>query len=146
MLSLNATDTDRDPLVCPILKGPGHGRVFGTGTAFTYLPGTGFVGQDAFTYKAWDGSSYSKEARVTLYVNPVPPEPVLSFEEIHALEDGSIQLSLDLIPGKPTILEESWDMMEWLEVQKIPGTSSSLLLNIAAKKERPIRYFRLRIP
>jgi len=35
---------------------------------FTYAPDEGFVGEDAFTYKAFDGSEYSSEVQVSLQV------------------------------------------------------------------------------
>lgn len=70
---LEASDADGHALRAVILKGPGQGRVFGTGVDYTYVPSAGFLGRDRFTYRVWDGFAYSATATVTLLVESPPP-------------------------------------------------------------------------
>lgn len=52
------------------IHGPKHGSVeLDTDGSFTYMPETGFIGQDSFTYEANDGSTQSNMATVTIYVH-----------------------------------------------------------------------------
>jgi len=53
---------------------PGHGSLtFNANGSFTYTPQTNFAGSDSFTYEAYDGSSYSSPATVTVNVTDQPP-------------------------------------------------------------------------
>jgi hypothetical protein len=47
-----------------------------TNGSFTYIPTTDYVGDDTFTYQAYDGALYSNTATVTIHVNDDTP-PVL---------------------------------------------------------------------
>ncbi|MEF8844412.1 MAG: Ig-like domain-containing protein [Bacteroidales bacterium] len=52
------------------IHGPEHGSVeLNTDGSFTYMPETGFIGQDSFTYEANDGSTQSNMATVTVYIH-----------------------------------------------------------------------------
>lgn len=89
---LPVTDKDGDVLNCPILKGPKNGRVNGVGTNFIYTPKPGFEGTDTFTFKAWDGHTYSSSGTVTLTVISKLPNPDLRFESVQLLNNGQLQL------------------------------------------------------
>jgi YVTN family beta-propeller protein len=54
----NDSDVDGDALTANIVIGPSHGtaNVRADGS-FTYAPATGFIGSDAFTYRASDGTA-----------------------------------------------------------------------------------------
>ncbi len=67
-LRLSAADADGHGLRLALMKGPKSGRIFGLGTSLEYRPDPGFQGRDEFTYKVWDGITYSAEARVTVVV------------------------------------------------------------------------------
>ncbi|NLT58189.1 MAG: cadherin-like domain-containing protein, partial [Clostridiales bacterium] len=72
----NDTDVDNDPLTAIIVDGPAHAAddefVLNADGSFTYVPERNFVGTDTFTYKAYDGNSYSNEATVTITVSSQP--------------------------------------------------------------------------
>ncbi len=67
----NDTDADLDPLTAFLLTDPAHGtltlRPDGT---FDYAPVPDYLGTDTFTYRAFDGTSYSSPASVTITVVP----------------------------------------------------------------------------
>lgn len=70
-LTLRATDSDaRTTLVLRIVSQSTHGTVALSGTKATYRPDPGYVGPDSFTYAAWDGSTDSNLAAVTINVRP----------------------------------------------------------------------------
>lgn len=59
-----------------IVTAPAYGTATVSGATFTYTPANGYVGVDAFSYAATDGSSYSTPATVTIHVlarNSAPP-------------------------------------------------------------------------
>ncbi len=88
----NDSDSESDPLTAEIVTNPGHaapdGFIFYPATgAFDYTPEEDYWGVDQFTYKAWDGTSYSNVATVTITVNNRPV----------AVDD-----SYQFAPGSPT--------------------------------------------
>jgi len=65
---LSAEDADGDALELRVVAQPSHGTAALDGAAARYLPEAGFVGRDSFTYAAWDGSTDSNLATVTVDV------------------------------------------------------------------------------
>jgi hypothetical protein len=64
-----ATDVDGEALTYTVVVAPLHGTVTaGTGAARTYTPTAGYIGADSFTFKAYDGKSYSAIVKVTITV------------------------------------------------------------------------------
>lgn len=73
----NDSDGNGDTLTAVLVTGPANGtlNLLPTG-GFTYTPQTGFVGADAFTYRASDGEAQSTPAAVTINVaGPTDPQP-----------------------------------------------------------------------
>jgi hypothetical protein len=110
---LAVTDPDGDPLNCPILNGPQHGRVYGTGTTFTYAPAPGYIGTDKFTFKAWDGEVYSRDGTVYITVNPPPPPLGLAFQSVIPLPNGQIRLLLTTSVNQLAKVLVSSDLVHW---------------------------------
>jgi hypothetical protein len=73
----NDTDPDGDELSAGLVTSVSHGSVsLATSGAFAYTPGTGYLGKDEFTYRAWDGAAWSKPTTVSLtVVAPATPSP-----------------------------------------------------------------------
>ena len=67
-IPLRATDADGNALQLRIVSQAEHGRVALSGAQATYLPDAGFVGQDSFTFAAWDGSTDSNLGTIRLAV------------------------------------------------------------------------------
>jgi hypothetical protein len=66
---LEADDPEQDPIAIEVVDGPRHGTVTGcTSTTCRYVPDPGFAGEDAFTWRASDGSGTSEEATTTIVV------------------------------------------------------------------------------
>jgi hypothetical protein len=66
----NDSDMESDPLTATLVSGPSHGSLtFNSNGHFVYTPNAGYLGSDSFTYKAWDGTSFSaSNATVSLTV------------------------------------------------------------------------------
>lgn len=75
-VTLHATDANGDPLTYTILAGPAHGTLSGNPPHVTYSPHPGFVGNDAFTWRARDGQLDSNVATCNLEVRGAPPGAV----------------------------------------------------------------------
>lgn len=73
------TDVESDTLSAQIVTGATHGtaHVYGDG-AVLYTPDPGYVGPDAFTYRAYDGADHSAPVTVTVDVTDV----VVAYTEI----------------------------------------------------------------
>lgn len=70
----NDSDVDGDSLTSLLGTGPAHGALtLNADGSFTYVPAAGFNGVDTFTYSAYDGTSASAAATVTITVNNVAP-------------------------------------------------------------------------
>jgi hypothetical protein len=64
-------DADGDFLTALLVAGPAHGTLqFDNLGKFTYTPQATFVGSDTFTYRVFDGQSFSLPATVTIVVSP----------------------------------------------------------------------------
>ena len=67
---VTAADADGNTLTLRVVSAPSHGTAGFAGRTATYYPDPEFVGTDTFTVAAWDGSTDSNLATVTVTVNP----------------------------------------------------------------------------
>jgi Ca2+-binding RTX toxin-like protein len=74
-ITLAANDSDGDALSYEIVAGPASGAVDLHGNVATYTPAAGWVGEDQFTFRAYDGLAYSNTATVSITV--YDPDPVV---------------------------------------------------------------------
>ncbi len=87
----NDTDQDSDSLIASILSSPLHGLLsFASDGSFTYTPNPNYHGLDSFSYRAYDGQSYSNSAIVNLTVNPINDQPVISDIPDQTINEGEI--------------------------------------------------------
>ena len=71
------SDEDSDELTIIKVSNPGYGSlILNSNGSFTYIPAVDYVGDDSFTYQAYDGNLYSNTATVTIHVLDVTP-PIL---------------------------------------------------------------------
>jgi subtilisin family serine protease len=124
-IQLSVTDTDGDTLNCPILKGPQHGLLSGLGTTFTYTPKLDYVGNDSFTYKAWDGHIYSHEATVMLTVALEPPKGPPAFQSVEVTPDGQVRLVLVAPMASPVSVLVSTNLLDWAPLGAAPNEGSA---------------------
>jgi hypothetical protein len=67
----NDTDVDGNSLTGNLVSGPANGTLtFTNNGGFLYVPNSGFLGIDTFTYRANDGQSNSVPATVSISVQP----------------------------------------------------------------------------
>lgn len=94
-----ASDPDTPDLQFEIVSLPAHGSLdLEPGGAFIYTPEPGFTGSDPFNYRAFDGTSYSEIATVSIEIDKIPE----AFDDAYTLdEDSSIQV------GPPRLTQAS---------------------------------------
>jgi len=83
-------DLDGDALTAQLVDQASNGYIslLGDGS-FVYTPNPGFFGIDTFTYKAFDGTSVSNVATVTINVGAVNDTPVANPDVYNLFEDDS---------------------------------------------------------
>ncbi|MHB0937976.1 MAG: Ig-like domain-containing protein [Armatimonadota bacterium] len=66
----NDSDPEKSALTAVLVTGPANGKLtFNANGSFTYMPRSGFIGTDTFTYRATDGALTSALATVTITVS-----------------------------------------------------------------------------
>ncbi len=94
VIKLKATDSDRDPLTYTIISRPEQGMLNGTPPTVTYTPKSNYSGPDLFTFSVNDGNVDSNVATVSITVTPVNDPPVALNQEITALENTALTITL----------------------------------------------------
>lgn len=86
-----ASDPDGDALSCLVSTGPLHGTVTmdAASGSFTYTPGEGFSGSDAFTVTVTDAYGASVEQEVRIGVEAVADAPTLVIADPAPVSGGS---------------------------------------------------------
>jgi hypothetical protein len=130
-INLDVHDADGDPLQVVILKGPRSGRLFGTGTFFTYIPNANF-GFDVFTYKPWDGRNFGPEAQVQIEQSPTQSNPPPGFDSVKISSDGVFQLSLTNQIGAAFRIESTQDFNTWTPLTNVTASSGRFLFTAPA--------------
>jgi uncharacterized protein (TIGR03382 family) len=90
---LTASDADGDTLTFTLRTPPAHGKLEGTPSKLTYVPGQDFHGADRFTFAVSDGE-LEATATVRLTVTPVNDAPVASALGATTVEGQSVSLTL----------------------------------------------------
>jgi hypothetical protein len=65
---LTGSDPDGDPLTYAVVQAPAHGTLSGVAPSLTYQPHSDYLGTDAFTYTAHDGTVASDAVAVSVTV------------------------------------------------------------------------------
>jgi gliding motility-associated-like protein len=93
----NDTDTDGDGLTTTVVTTTANGvLVLNADGTFTYLPDTGFTGDDTFTYVACDLSGDCDTAVVVITVVPIDTVPVATDDSFVVAEDGILSADVSL--------------------------------------------------
>lgn len=97
----NDTDADGDPLTAVLASPPTHGALtLNPAGSLTYVPNAGFIGTDAFTYRANDGKAMSNLAAVTITVaGPPPNRAPVAVDQTYTVETGR-----ELMVAQPSLL------------------------------------------
>jgi len=90
----NDTDPENDPLTAYLYSGVSNGELtFNLNGGFEYTPDDGFVGDDSFTYRAYDGNVLSNIATVHITVTPVNDPPVANDDYYTTNEDTTLTIT-----------------------------------------------------
>jgi hypothetical protein len=93
-VTLAANDADGDSLIYTIVNGPSMGTLSGTAPQLTYTPLANVNGNDSFTFRVGDGTANSNTATVSITVRATNDTPLAQSQEVIALEDKSVGISL----------------------------------------------------
>ena len=87
-------DVDEDELTFEIFEGPSNGAAEITGEDLFYHPALNFNGSDVFTYRTYDGSTYSEPAEAHITVTPVNDAPVAGDDAATTNEDMAATITV----------------------------------------------------
>ena len=96
-LTLQASDSNQDPLTWIVTAQPVNGVLSGAPPALTYTPTPGYSGADQFAFKVNDGQADSNEATVAITVTPATSSnqaPVASGQSVSIVADTASSLIL----------------------------------------------------
>lgn len=93
-ITLSGSDPDGDPLTWPILSGPAHGSLTGSGATRTYTPNADYSGSDQLTFATDDGEDRSAPATVTITVTPTPDAPAATDDRVTTDEDTAATIDV----------------------------------------------------
>lgn len=103
--TLNATDTDGDPIQFSVDRSPANGVVeLSSDGAYTYRPSSDFFGGDSFDFLVTDNSGANDVGTVTIVVTPVNDAPVSPDQVLMGSEDSQLQLTLSVVDIDDTSL------------------------------------------
>ena len=99
---VNDEDENNLPLSAQLVTGVSNGTLTLNGDgSFTYVPANNFIGDDSFTYKAFNGSGFSDIVTVSISVTDAVPVSVADSFDVH----GTNQL----VVYAPGVLENDYD-------------------------------------
>jgi hypothetical protein len=99
----NDSDAEDDALTVQPGDGPAHGTLaLNPDGSFTYTPGIGFVGTDAFTYQVADGQATSGPATVIVTVTAAEPVPTPTVEPTEDPTEEPTQTPTPAPPEEPS--------------------------------------------
>jgi VCBS repeat-containing protein len=99
----NDTDIDSGSLTADLVTTVAHGTLtLNANGSFTYLPAANYNGPDSFTYRAFDGASYSAPVTVNLTVTAVNDAPVAVADTYSTPEGSVLNVSLPGVLGNDT--------------------------------------------
>ncbi|MCX6093367.1 MAG: Ig-like domain-containing protein, partial [Candidatus Bipolaricaulota bacterium] len=87
-------DPDGDALTLQSVTQPEHGTLTKSGTTATYVPDSGFHGDDAFTYMISDGRGGTSSATITITVVDVNDSPLARDDSASTNEDVGVTISV----------------------------------------------------
>ena len=96
VIELQAADDDSgDTLTLEIARAPSFGAVTLDGQLATYTPTADYAGLDSFEFIARDSAGQpSNTATITVVVNGVNDDPVVSPDSLAVIEDGAVSIAL----------------------------------------------------
>ncbi len=111
----NDTDADGDELVAEPITHPAEGKLsLHADGSFAYMPPHGFIGQETFTYQAYDGVEYSDPATVTITVaDTIDPMSVAVLDPSPADGAQGWFVSVPAISIEATDTGSGVDHVEW---------------------------------
>lgn len=125
IIRLKATDANGDPLEFSIMDFPEHGTLTAKDlTSAVYKPDAGFTGKDSFTYRAYDGSTYSEPATVTITVTLVNDAPIANDLKLATPLDTARKLTLKATD--PEKAKVSYKVTRQPKHGKLSGTAPAL--------------------
>ncbi|MCX8024908.1 MAG: cadherin-like domain-containing protein, partial [Thermanaerothrix sp.] len=99
----NDYDLDGDTLSVQLVNNVSHGTlILNSSGGFTYTPSTNYFGTDWFTYRAYDGQTYSNVAVVTITINNINDPPIALNDSYTVAEDTILSVSAPGILGNDT--------------------------------------------
>jgi hypothetical protein len=88
-ITLTGSDPDGDPLSYTIVSLPSNGVLTGTAPDITYTPDPDYYGTDNFTFKVNDGAADSLPATVSITINAVVDDALITLGNLHVTYDGN---------------------------------------------------------
>jgi len=123
-----AVDTDGGTLAISAVAASGTmgGAVSHGGAQVTYTPPAGFSGLDTFAVTIVDGQGGTVDGSITIFISSNDPNEANS-AQMALQPDGNVALLFQVIPGQPSAIQRSTDLVAWTTLQNVTADADGLL-------------------
>ena len=94
LVEVSGRDLEEDTLTFQLVEGPSHGELEGTLPEVFYRPYKDYFGEDAWSFRVFDGQDTSEAATVLVEVTPVADRPVGLPQVVELLENEAPLIEL----------------------------------------------------
>ncbi|WP_172826882.1 Ig-like domain-containing protein [Flammeovirga sp. SJP92] len=95
-ITLKATDENDDALTYELVTQPANGTLSGDLPNLQYVSDNGYVGDDSFTFRAYDGKEYSNVATVSITVTNLPnTAPIAKDQDLDVIAKEELSITLE---------------------------------------------------
>ena len=94
LVEVSGRDLEEDTLTFQLVEGPSHGELEGTLPVVFYRPDENYFGEDAWSFRVFDGQDTSEAATVLVEVTPVADRPVGLPQVVELLENEAPLIEL----------------------------------------------------
>lgn len=141
------TDPDGDAVAVSATQGSGNGgfaRLFPGG--IQYAPRDGFSGDDSFTIIVIDARGRTTNIPATATVDPPPADPGSTPLEATALENGRMEIVVQVVAGRSYLLQRTVDGTTWQTIDTPTAGPDGEVRVIDSNPPQPKALYRLALP
>ena len=139
LVEVSGRDLEEDTLTFQLVEGPSHGELEGALPVVFYRPDENYFGEDAWSFRVFDGQDTSEAATVLVEVTPVADRPVGLPQVVELLENEAPLIELYGEDHGDSLTLRRWRLLPTVFYR---CTASSDLCSELNQRHRPVQLSR----